>query len=250
MKRLDWCKYVSQSLKTKSNIDKKSIIFIYSFFLGFFGFLDLDFALQRGQIGAFLWICWWQLRHVFIGGGCCWYRKGGGLGIGVIEPWLANWGLDRPRLPNIGECCPVPVIERKGFCCGGARDEAEQSEESDFSESLTGIGQGSVKDLSFSKMPADFNRSFSSSDISGSFSKSRSSVLILLISCFKGTYSDKSFLALSYKEKKILNAVWLECQLWQDCDTIMSEQNINDIQQQQRCSKLALEKFHLLVVAL
>ena len=30
----------------------------YSFFLGFFGFLDLDFALQSGQIGAFLWICW------------------------------------------------------------------------------------------------------------------------------------------------------------------------------------------------
>ena len=108
-------------------------------------------------------------------------------------------------MPNIGECCPVPVIERKGFCCGGARDEAEHSDESDFSESLTGIGQGSVKDLS--KMPADFNRSFSSSDISGSFSKSRSSVLILLISCFKGTYSDKSFLALSYKEKKILKAV-------------------------------------------
>ena len=55
---------------------------------------------------------------------------------------------------------------------------------------------------------------------------------------------------LTRTEKKILNAVWLECQLWQDCDTIMSEQNINDIQQQQRCSKLALEKFHLLVVAL
>ena len=32
----------------------------------------LDFALQRGQIGAFLWICWWQERQDFMGGGCCW----------------------------------------------------------------------------------------------------------------------------------------------------------------------------------
>lgn len=33
MKRLDWCKYVSQSLKTKSNIDKKSIYHFHLFLL-------------------------------------------------------------------------------------------------------------------------------------------------------------------------------------------------------------------------
>ena len=44
---------------------------IYSFFLGFLGFLDLDLALQRGQMGALRWICWWQERQDFIGGGCC-----------------------------------------------------------------------------------------------------------------------------------------------------------------------------------
>ena len=46
-------------------------ILIYSFFLGFLGFLDLDLALQRGQMGALRWICWWQERQDFIGGGCC-----------------------------------------------------------------------------------------------------------------------------------------------------------------------------------
>jgi len=68
----------------------------------------------------------------------------------------------------------------------------------DFSGSLTGMGHGSERDLSFSKTPAVLNLSLSSSDISGSFSKSRRSVLIRLMSCFKGTYSDKSFLALSW----------------------------------------------------
>ena len=67
----------------------------------------------------------------------------------------------------------------------------------DLSDSLMGIGHGSDKDLSFSSTPAVFKRSFSSSDISGSFSKSRRSVRILLTSCLSGTYSDKSFLALS-----------------------------------------------------
>ena len=169
----------------------------YSFFLGFFGFLDLDFALHSGQIGAFLWICWWQLRQDFMGGGCCWYLKGGGLGSGAMVAWLPNWGLDSPRFPNIGECWPA--MERKGFCCGGGRERLEL--EMDFSVSLVGIGQGSDKDLSFSKTPAVFNLSFSSSDISGSFSKSRMSVLILFISCFRGTYSDNSFLALSWNGK-------------------------------------------------
>ena len=173
--------------------------FLYSFFLGFLGLRDLDLALQSGQMGAFLWICWWQLRQVFIGGGCCWYLKGGGLGIGVILPWLPNWGLESPRLPNIGECWPADAIDRKGFCCGGGSVRAELP--MDFSVSLTGIGHGSDNDLSFSKTPAVFSRSFSSSDISGSFSSSSRSVLILLMSCFKGTYSDNSFLALSYKKK-------------------------------------------------
>ena len=152
-------------------------------------------------MGAFLWICWWQLRQVFIGGGCCWYRNGGGFGIGVMVPWLPNWGLDSPRLPNIGECWPAPAIEKKGFWdCGGGRVEEELK--IDFSGSLTGMGHGSERDLSFSKTPAVLNLSLSSSDISGSFSKSRRSVLIRLMSCFKGTYSDKSFLALSYEKRK------------------------------------------------
>ena len=86
-------------------------------------------------------------------------------------------------------------MERKGFCPGGGKERLEL--EMDFSVSLGGIGHGSDKDLSFSKTPAVFNLSRSSSDISGSFSKSRISVLILLISCFRGTYSDNSFLALS-----------------------------------------------------
>ena len=118
--------------------------------------------------------------------------------MGVILPWLPNWGLDRPRLPNMGECWPAPAIERKGFWdCGGGRVEAEEELKIDFSGSLTGIGHGSERDLSFSRTPAVLNLSFSSSEISGSFSKSNRSVLIRLMSCFKGTYSDKSFLALS-----------------------------------------------------
>ena len=118
--------------------------------------------------------------------------------MGVILPWLPNWGLDRPRLPNMGECWPAPAIERKGFWdCGGGRVEAEEELKIDFSGSLTGIGHGSERDLFFSRTPAVLNLSFSSSEISGSFSKSNRSVLIRLMSCFKGTYSDKSFLALS-----------------------------------------------------
>ena len=151
-------------------------------------------------MGAFRWICWWQLRQDFIGGGCCWYRKGGGFGRGAIDPWFPNWGFDKPRFPNIGECWPA--IEKKGFCCGGGRERVEL--QIDFSDSLMGIGHGSDKDLSFSRTPADFKRSFSSSDISGSFSKSRRSVLILLTSCLSGTYSDKSFLALSWNKEKLM----------------------------------------------
>ena len=49
------------------------------------------------------------------------YLNGGGLGRGAMEPWLGNCGLDRPRFPKMGECCPA--IERKGWLvCGGGRD--------------------------------------------------------------------------------------------------------------------------------
>ena len=44
------------------------------FLLVFFGCRERLFALQSGQMGAFLWICWWQDRHAFIGGGCCWRK--------------------------------------------------------------------------------------------------------------------------------------------------------------------------------
>jgi len=37
------------------------------YFLAFFGFRERDFALHRGQMGAFLWMCWWQDAH-------CWNR--------------------------------------------------------------------------------------------------------------------------------------------------------------------------------
>lgn len=43
------------------------------FFLGFFGLRERDLALQSGQMGAFRWICWWQDRQDFMGGGC-WRR--------------------------------------------------------------------------------------------------------------------------------------------------------------------------------
>ena len=32
-------------------------------------------ALHKGQIGALRWICWWQERQDFIGGGCCLERN-------------------------------------------------------------------------------------------------------------------------------------------------------------------------------
>lgn len=54
-----WCLYLYVKMSAQS------------FFLGFLGFLLRDLALQRGQIGALRWICWWHDRHDFIGGGCC-----------------------------------------------------------------------------------------------------------------------------------------------------------------------------------
>ena len=139
-----------------------------------------------------------------MGGGCCWYRKfelnGGGLGIGVIELWLGKPGLPRPREPKMGECWPA--IEKKGLGWGGGSCSMEDAED-DLSGSLGGIGQGSTKDLSFSSTPADFNLSLSSSLISGNFSKSSRSVRILFTSCFRGTYSESSFRALSWKERSM-----------------------------------------------
>lgn len=44
------------------------------FLLVFFGCRERLLALHSGQIGAFLWICWWQDRHAFMGGGCCWRK--------------------------------------------------------------------------------------------------------------------------------------------------------------------------------
>lgn len=43
------------------------------FLLGFLGLRERLLALHKGQIGAFRWICWWQDRQAFIGGGC--WRK-------------------------------------------------------------------------------------------------------------------------------------------------------------------------------
>jgi len=62
---------------------------------------------------------------------------------------------------------------------------------------LAGMGHGSFRDLLLSRIPDVMSRSLSSSGRSGSFSRSRRSVLILFTSCLSGMYSDRSFLALS-----------------------------------------------------
>ena len=97
----------------------------------------------------------------------------------------------------MGECCPA--IEKKGLGWGGGSCNMEDTEDG-LSDSLGGIGHGSTKDLSFSSTPAVFSLSFSSSLISGNLSKSSRSVRILFTSCFRGTYSESSFRALSCKE--------------------------------------------------
>jgi hypothetical protein len=48
------------TIPTKVRVVSLPLSRIYSFFFGFLGFLDLDLALQRGQMGALRWICWRQ----------------------------------------------------------------------------------------------------------------------------------------------------------------------------------------------
>lgn len=54
----------------------RPLVHYWSFFFGFFGFRERLLALHNGQIGAFLWICWWHDKHDFMGGGCCLGMKG------------------------------------------------------------------------------------------------------------------------------------------------------------------------------
>ena len=56
-----------------------------------------------------------------------------------------------------------------------------------------GIGRGSARDFSFSRILADLSLAFFSSLISGSFSRYSRSVCLRLMSCFKGTYSGTNF---------------------------------------------------------
>lgn len=176
--------------KRRENGNKSAKIYHHSFFFGFFGFLDRDFALQSGQMGALRCICWWQLRQLFMGGGCCWYLKGGG--VACMLGGGPNPALERPREPNSGD--GWPAMEKKGLWWGGGRD---NELEMISSGSRCGFGQGSVRDLSFSRTPAARSRSRSSSPISGSLSRSSRSVRILLTSWISGTYSDNSLRALS-----------------------------------------------------
>ena len=58
-------------LKNRENFHE----FFQSFFFGFLGLRERDFALHNGQIGALRWICWWHDKQDFIGGGCCLENK-------------------------------------------------------------------------------------------------------------------------------------------------------------------------------
>lgn len=70
-KKQAWFPTLSYSLScyTESEFSQSSC-----FLLVFFGCRERLLALHSGQIGAFLWICWWQDRQAFMGGGCCWRK--------------------------------------------------------------------------------------------------------------------------------------------------------------------------------
>ena len=109
--------------------------------------------------------------------------------------WELKPGLPRPSEPKMGECWLA--IEKKGLGWGGGSWSMEEAEHG-FSISRGGMGHGSASDLSFSRTPAVFSLSRSSSLISASFSRSSRSVRIRLTSCLRGTYSARSFLAFSW----------------------------------------------------
>lgn len=95
---------INRPLWNFTNYKEISIPF-QSFFFGFLGLRERDFALHRGQIGALRWICWWQDMHDFIGGGC--WRKAGE---GPADPGGGARFLASPLLL-------FPIIS--GACGGG-----------------------------------------------------------------------------------------------------------------------------------
>ncbi len=58
-----------------------------------------------------------------MGGGCCWYRNGGGFGIGLILDGGQNPVFDRPRDPKSG--LGWRDIEKNGLCVGGVGMDSE-----------------------------------------------------------------------------------------------------------------------------
>lgn len=54
--------WVSQAF---SEVVSSCACYSSGFLLGFLGLRERLLALQRGQIGAFRWICWWQDRQAW-----------------------------------------------------------------------------------------------------------------------------------------------------------------------------------------